>query len=134
MSIDIEQLTISQIKQLAHLLSQLAPMTVPATSLINSRNIGKYVLVRSRNEGINAGFVVAADETGIVLGEARRIWYHRPADKTSWYEGVANSGLRHDSRISAAVAEKVIVEDYSITLCSAEAEKSIRGFKAHEQN
>ena len=134
MSIDIEQLTISQIKQLAHLLSQLAPMTVPATSLINSRNIGKYVLVRSRNEGINAGFVVAADETGIVLSEARRIWYHRPADETAWYEGVANSGLRHDSRISSSVIEKVIVENYSITLCTDAAKDSIRGFKAHEQD
>lgn len=103
-------------------------------SEIHSRHIGHYVLVRSRNEGINAGFVVAADETGIVLSEARRIWYHRPADETAWYEGVANSGLRHDSKISAAVIEKVIVENYSITVCSAEAEKSIRGFKAYEQD
>ena len=127
--IDIDRLTIGQAKELAALFQQGA-----VNSEIHSRHIGQYVLVRSRNEGINAGFVIAADETGIVLSDARRIWYHRPADKTSWYEGVANSGLRHDSRISAAVAEKVIVEDYSITVCSAEAEKSIRGFKAHEQD
>ena len=132
MSIDIEQLTISQVKQLAPLFAQLAPITAPTS--IHSRNIGKYVLVRSRNEGINAGFVVAADDTGIVLSEARRIWYHRPADETAWYEGVANSGLRHDSKISAAVAEKVIVENYSITLCTDAAKDSIRGFKAHEQD
>ena len=129
MSIDIDSLTIGQAKELAALFQQGA-----VNSEIHSRHIGRYVLVRSRNEGINAGFVIAADETGIVLSDARRIWYHRPADKTAWYEGVANSGLRHDSRISAAVAEKVIVEDYSITVCSAEAEKSIRGFKAHEQD
>lgn len=132
MSIDIEQLTISQVKQLAPLFAQLVPV-VAATS-IPSRSIGKYVLVRSRNEGINAGYVVAADETGIVLSEARRIWYHRPADETAWYEGVANSGLRHDSKISAPVAEKTIVEDYSITVCTPDAQKSIQGFKAHAQD
>ena len=128
MSIDIEQLTISQVKQLAPLFSQLAPIN------IHSRHVGKYVLVRSRNEGINAGFVVAADETGIVLSEARRIWYHRPADDTAWYEGVANSGLRSDSKISATVKEKVIIENYSITLCTLDAQKSIQGFKAHAQD
>ncbi len=133
MSIDIEQLTISQIKQLAPLFSQLAPTTAARDS-IYSRSIGKYVLVRSRNEGINAGFIVAADDTGIVLSEARRIWYHRPADETSWYEGVANSGLRSDSKISAPVAEKTIVEDYSITVCTPDAQKSIQGFKAHVQD
>jgi hypothetical protein len=100
---------------------------------IYERNIGRYVLVRSRNEGINAGVVVAADATGVVLAECRRIWYHRPADETSWYEGVANSGLHPSSKISAAVCEKVIVEDYSITICSAAAEKSIREFPANEQ-
>ena len=133
MSIDIEQLTISQVKQLAPLFSQLVPITAAQDS-IHSRHVGKYVLVRSRNEGINAGYVVAADETGIVLSEARRIWYHRPADETAWYEGVANSGLRSDSKISAAVVEKVIVENYSITVCTLDAQKSIQGFKAHAQD
>lgn len=122
MSIDINTLTIGQAKELAELFLS----THKEPSIIHKRNIGKYVLVRSRNEGINAGFVVDADETGIVLREARRIW--------SWYEGVANAGLRNDSKISAPVAEKVIVEDYSITLCSAVAEKSIREFRAYEQD
>lgn len=134
MSIDIEQLTISQIKQLAPMFAQFSTVANASKPDIHSRHIGQYVIVRSRNEGINAGFVVAADETGIVLSEARRIWYHRPADETAWYEGVANSGLRHDSKISAAVTEKVIVENYSITVCKKQAEESIRGFKAHEQD
>ena len=100
---------------------------------ITSSAIGKYVIVRSRNEGINAGFVKLADETGIVLGQARRIWYHKPADsKTAWYEGVAKSGLDPSSKISCAVDEKYIIEDYSITICSEEAEKSITEYKSHE--
>jgi hypothetical protein len=97
--------------------------------------IGSYVIVRSRNEGINAGLVVAADETGIVLKDARRIWYHRPADSgMSWYEGVAASGLGDGSKLSPPVPTKIIVEDYSVTYCTAQAERSIREWPNHAQS
>jgi len=88
--------------------------------------IGKYVIVRSRNEGVNAGKLVAADKTGCVLKNARRLWYLKPADsKQAWYEGVANSGLHSDSKVSPTVKRKYIVEDYSITECSDLAKSSI---------
>jgi len=93
---------------------------------IAQRLIGKHVIVRSRNEGINFGKLEAADETGCVITDARRIWYHKPADsKMAWYEGVALSGLHRSSKVSAPVARKVIVEDYSLTECSDEAVASI---------
>ena len=133
MSLDINLLTLGQIREIAAIAGSIGIKQAELTP-INSRYIGKYVIVRSRNEGVNAGEVVMADETGIVLKDARRVWYHRPADETAWYEGVANSGLRHDSKISAAVAEKAIIEDYSVTLCSSSAEESIRGFKAYAQS
>ena len=100
---------------------------------IYSELIGKYVICRSRNEGLNAGVVISADETGVLMGEARRLWYHKPAKQgASWYEAIANSGISSDSKISEPVAQKLIVEDYSLTLCSAEAEKSLREAIAHE--
>ena len=99
-----------------------------------SRYVGKYVIVRSKNEGLNAGTVLAADATGVCLKDARRLWYHKPANKAeAWYEGVANSGLSNDSKISSPVKEKAIVEPYSITVCSEVAEKSIKKADAHEQ-
>jgi len=102
---------------------------------IMSDYIGKYVIVRTRNEGINAGYIVAADETGIVISDARRIYYHKPKDTAlSWYEGVATSGLSDDSRISNPVETKIIVEDYSIILCTEKAIKSITNHKTNEQN
>jgi hypothetical protein len=95
--------------------------------------IGKYVIVRSRNEGINSGYLKDADETGCVLSDARRIWYHKPKDgKTAWYEGVADNGLHADSKISCEVKEKYIIEDYSITVCTEDAAKSIIGKSSHE--
>ncbi|MEO0343057.1 MAG: hypothetical protein AAF198_06425 [Pseudomonadota bacterium] len=102
---------------------------------IFSSAIGKYAIIRSRNEGINAGTIKAADETGVVLSNARRIWYHKPAIKTeSWYEGVANHGLSSDSKVSGTVEEKIIVEDYSITVCRDVAKQSIESAVPHAQN
>lgn len=134
MSINIDDMTYGQLKQINALFYGMEALNSKESISIHQRNIGKYVLVRSRNEGINAGVVVAADETGIVLSECRRVWYHRPADETSWYEGVANSGLRKDSKVSAPVLEKAIIEDYSITICTDVAEKSIREIKSHAQS
>lgn len=97
--------------------------------------IGEYVICRSRNEGVNAGFLVAADETGVVLSQCRRLWEHAPANTAlSWYEGVAESGVSDDSKLSNPVSKKVIIEDYSLTSCTDVAKKSISQAKAHEQN
>lgn len=112
---------------------QQAAPTTGATVAANM--IGKYAIIRSRNEGINAGVIVAADHTGVILESARRIWYHKPADKSeSWYEGVANTGLSSDSKVSGAVAQKAIIEDYSVTICTDVARKSIEGAPAHAQS
>ena len=97
------------------------------------RYIGKYVICRTRNEGINAGEVVSLDETGVILKDARRLYYHKPLDKSiSWYEGVAISGISQDSKIGAAV-EKAIIEDYSLTVCTELAKLSIISAKTNEQ-
>ena len=93
---------------------------------IATNYIGKFVIVRSRNEGINAGTVIAADKTGVQLKECRRLWYHKPANNSlSWYEGVAISGLSDDSKVSATVKGKMIIEDYSMTIATQESQKSI---------
>ena len=101
---------------------------------MRDRYIGQYVICRSRNEGVNAGKVIALDETGVILEDARRLYYHKPVNKNgSWYEGVAKFGIDSYSKVAVAI-EKVISEDYSLTVCTSDAEKSIRGAKDHEQN
>jgi len=93
---------------------------------IANRMIGKAVIVRSRNEGVNAGIVVIADETGVELKNCRRLYYHKPKDSSvAWYEGVSVSGLHADSKVSGTVKQKVIIEDYSMTYCHDSAYKSI---------
>jgi len=104
------------------------------SSSLSTSFIGEYVIVRSRSEGINAGTVVTADESGVLLKNCRRLWYHEPLDKTlSWYEGVAISGLSENSKISTPVLLKLIIEDYSIISVSEVAIKSITEFAAHAQ-
>jgi len=95
--------------------------------------IGKYVIVRSRNEGLNAGYLEKADHTGCVLKNAQRLYRPISKDKSlSWYEGVAKTGLAEESKISGTVDSKIIVEDYSITICSEVAKNSIEGFTPNE--
>jgi hypothetical protein len=103
---------------------------------IASVMIGKAVIVRSRNEGINVGIVELADETGVVLKNSRRLYYHRPKDKSlSWYEGVAQSGISEDSRVSGTVDRKVIIEDYSMTeVRTMGIYNEILNLKPNEQN
>lgn len=121
---DINSLTLGQIKELTSLFGS-APISSPSSG-ISASMVGKYVIVRSRNEGLNAGYVEAADNTGVILKDAKRLWYHKPAVKTeSWYEGVANHGLSKDSKVSGSVPRKVIIEDYSMTECTDIARQSI---------
>jgi len=102
------------------------------TGNLHKRHIGKYVIVRSKSEGVNAGVLVDADGTGCVLSECRRLWSHTPKSGASWYEGVSIQGLSDDSKISVTVEEKSIIEDYSVTICTDVAEESIRGSKSYE--
>lgn len=133
---NIDELTIGQAKELAAFFNG-APKgseSVEAKSLLGKNMVGQYVICRSRNEGINAGFVVEMDDTGIVLSDCRRIWYHKPKDKSlAWYEGVAISGVSDDSKLSAPVT-KVIIEDYSLTVCTECARESIQSAEYHGQN
>lgn len=128
---NLDDLTLGQIKQLNGLFGN---RNTEIKSTLYERYIGKYVICRSRNEGVNAGTVLAADETGVILADARRLYYHKPVNKNvSWYEGIAKYGLSPDSKVGVAV-EKIVVEDYSLTICTEDAEKSLRGAKNHEQN
>lgn len=125
---NIDDLTLGQIRNLQSLFGGTCE-----SPGIYKKYIGKYVICRSRNEGVNAGTVIDIDETGVVLEGARRLYYHKPKDKSvSWYEGVAVSGLGEGCKVGVA-REKLIAENYSLTVCSDEAKKSIHSCANHEQ-
>ena len=129
--LELDQLTVGEVKQLISLFGNGQGLSQPKESTILNDVIGKYVICRTRNEGINCGKVLQADDTGVVLECARRIYYHKPKDSSvSWYEGVATTGLHSDSKISGETPKKYIIEDYSLTLCTDVAEKSLRNHES----
>ena len=132
---NMEQMIINDVKYVREDSVKEEVINFTGSESVSSRMIGKKVIVRSRNEGINAGVVVLADETGIELKDCRRLWFHNPKDENlSWYEGVSISGLSSDSKVSGTVKTKVIIEDYSITECNDDAFKSIMEITPYAQN
>jgi hypothetical protein len=126
---NINDLTIGQAIEI----SKLFPAQSLASDTIYSDFVGKYVICRSRNEGVNCGVVEKLDSTGVVLSAARRLYYHKPANKNvTWYEGVARTGLSSDSKIGTPV-NKIIVENYSLTICTESAKNSLVEAKDNEQ-
>ena len=129
-------MNLNKIKELLEIVSMLDG-DKPEEAKPQSENftiaVGKYVICRSRNEGVNFGKVVSYENGRIHLVEARRLHWFKPAHETEcWYEGVAEHGVSSDSRLSA-FSEKEIVEDYSITICSDKSVKNIMEHKPHEQ-
>ena len=132
---NIDDLTYGQLKEIASMFNGIGAKSKieAAGSDIFKSCVGKYVIVRSRNEGINAGYLEAADSTGCVLTNARRIYRVISKDKKlSWYEGVSVSGLGGQSKISGKTKKKIICEDYSLTICTEVARLSIEEFEANE--
>ena len=126
---NINELTIGQAKELAGLFGNKQQ-----NEGIYNEFLGKYVICRTINEGINFGIVAAIDETGVVLDESRRLYYHKPINKNvSWYEGIARFGISSDSKVGTAV-KKIISENYSLTLCTDEAVKSLKEAVSNEQS
>ena len=116
-------------------INALPEIEFDSSKSIAQRLVGKGVIVRSRNEGVNCGTVVCADETGIELKNCRRLYYHKPENKSlSWYEGVAMTGLGEGSKVSGTVASKTIIEDYSATLCTEGAYRSIMEWPTNAQS
>ena len=94
--------------------------------------IGKYVICRTINEGVNCGYVKQLDETGVVLDQARRMWYHDTADDSCWYEGIARNGASEDTKLSEK-CEKLICEDYSLTICSKKSEEILSNKSSYKK-
>jgi hypothetical protein len=100
---NIDDLTIRQAKELANLFGG-------ASGSLQASFVGKYVICRSRSEGLNAGVVVAADKTGVVLKDCRRLWYHKPLrEGACWYEAIANSGLSNTTGSPALYPHRMSV-------------------------
>lgn len=127
--IDINSLTIGQAREIAQMFAAWQPQVQTDNGMI-----GEYVIVRCRDAGVHAGTLESYVGREAVLTDARRLWYHRPAGTSSWYEGCALYGLSKDSKVSATVSRMCLTETCDIVLCTETAARSIKEHPEHEQS
>lgn len=87
--------------------------------------IGRYVIVRCRDAGVHAGWLVWYDGRSCVLVDSRRLWYWKPADGQKYLSGVAVAGLHQDSSLGAPLPRLLLTENCEIIGCTDAARDSI---------
>ena len=85
---------------------------------------GKYVLCRCYSAGVHAGTLVSLDGDRAILTNSRRLWYWN-AKAGIALSGVAQHGLKSDSKVDAVNPEIALTGVIEIIPCSAAAEASI---------
>ena len=121
---NIDNLTIKECRE-------IAAMFGGETSQINNGMVGKYVIVRCRDAGVHAGYLESHNGRECVLGDARRLWYWKPANGAAFLSGVAVEGLHEDSKIGAPINVH-LTENCEIIRCTDAAAESIKGAPNHE--
>jgi len=90
-----------------------------------------YVIVRCRDAGVHAGYLVQAEGRKAVLTASRRLWYFRvPMGSPAFLSGVALNGLADKCKIGAPI-NVTLTETCEIIECTEEARKSIVGYEGH---
>lgn len=126
--INIDDLTLGQIKQLKGLVGCETQIPIPSISIL----IGKKVIVRTYSAGVHFGELAEKEGSEVILKNARRLWYWKTANGGISLSEVANEGLHKDSK-TCAVVELHWLDAIEIIPCSKDAIKNIEGqnvFKA----
>ena len=88
--------------------------------------IGKYVLCRCSSAGVHTGTLVSLDGDRAILKDSRRLWYWIAQAGIS-LSGVAQHGLKRNSKVDVLNPEIALTGVIEVIPCSAEAEESING-------
>jgi len=138
MTININDLTIGQARQLASIMN--ATYSTDAAvggeaaqspgsnhpSCIDAHFIGKKAIIRTYSAGVWFGTVAEKDGNEIIITDARRLWYWKAAKSIS-LSAVANFGVDQKvSKITAPVSS-VWLEAIEIIPATDDAIKSIEG-------
>ena len=120
---NINDLTIGQAKELVAL---FAGTQAPQKELI-----GDYVIVRCRDAGVHAGYLVDYEGRNVTLKNSRRLWYWVCAEKQHSLSGVAAVGITDKSKIPAVVSTLVLSDACEIISTTDKCQKSIEGAKIY---
>lgn len=129
MSVNINEITIGQAKELAAIVGASAPATITThevPSRISAHFIGKKAIIRTYSAGVWFGTVAEKDGNEIIITDARRLWYWKAAKSIS-LSAVANFGVDQKASKITAPVESVWLEAIEIIPATDDAIKSIEG-------
>jgi len=122
MEINIDDLTVKQVKQLQSLL-----LPVENKSTIATRYIGKKVIIRSYSAGNHFGELVAYDPAyqTVVVKNSRRLWRWNTVKGISLSEVALHGIVQANSKITSTIPEQIVSEVDEIIPASDAAIESI---------
>jgi hypothetical protein len=91
--------------------------------------VGTYSIIRTHSAGVWFGKVLQKEGNEIILGEARRLYYWKTANRGISLSEVAIAGLDSSSKVCAAV-EKVWLQPIEIIPCTDVAIENIKSQKS----
>ena len=92
---------------------------------INSYLIGNYVVVRCKDAGVHAGYLIDYKERVAVLSKSKRLWYWKAA-KNSFLSAVAVHGITDESKTGDVIETIILTETCEIIGCTEEARFKIQ--------
>jgi hypothetical protein len=119
---NIDNLTFGELKQIAAMFGAAKQETKPHLF------VGKYVIARCYSAGVHAGEVVSAEGENVILKNSRRLWSWKAQDGVA-LSGVAQNGLKSESKVDTLNPEIALTGVCELIPCSDKARKSIDGFK-----
>ena len=123
---NIEDLTLKQMKEIASLVNGLHCDTKVASGEEPSTLVGKPVIVRCRGAGVHYGHLVTYSGTEVTLSKSRRMWYWKAA-KGHTLSGCAIHGISSESKIAGELESIVLLDACEIIPCTVAAQKLIGG-------
>lgn len=127
MTINIDELTIGELRQIASLAAQLG-LTVPTNSAKSAHPFtGKYVICRCYSAGVHAGELVSANGDEVILKNSRSLWYWKARNGIA-LSGVAQNGIASGSQVDSLNPEIALTGVIEIIPCTEASRESINAF------
>ena len=123
MALKIDDLTLSQAKELARLVGASSPA---ATVQTLHQMLGKVCIVRTASAGVWFGTLAEKAGAEVILTNARRMWRWWAAESIS-LSAVALHGVKREKSKIAEAVPSVWLEAIELIPCSVKAEESIGG-------
>ena len=123
MSINVENLTIAEVRQIAALAAGFSGPV--AASAHTSPHVGKFVVVRTYSAGVHAGILVSQNGDIVELRDSRRLWKWKAVSGVS-LSGVATAGIvANESKVEPVLPALTLTGAIEIIPASDAARRSI---------